>query len=65
LTIRQRAHHFLCTLISIGKGHTPAFAGNDDKIVVRLFPKPAMAICGCNFPHCDRAGAGRDAGFYL
>lgn len=50
MTIRQRAHHLLCTLIAIGKGHTPAFAGNDDKIVAPLFPKPAMAICGCNFP---------------
>ena len=36
MTIRLRAHHLLCVLTYAGKGYSPAFIENYDKIIVRL-----------------------------
>lgn len=36
MTIRLRPHHLLCLLTYLGKGYTPAFIANYDRIVERL-----------------------------
>ncbi|MET3794632.1 DUF1284 domain-containing protein [Aquamicrobium terrae] len=36
MTIRLRAHHLLCMLTYVGKGYTPAFTVNYDRIAERL-----------------------------
>jgi len=36
MTVRLRAHHLLCLLTYVGKGYTPAFTANYDKVVERL-----------------------------
>lgn len=36
MTIRLRAHHLLCLLTYVGKGYTPAFTANYDRVAGRL-----------------------------
>ncbi|MBN9216893.1 MAG: DUF1284 domain-containing protein [Mesorhizobium sp.] len=36
MTIRLRAHHLLCLLTYVGKGYTPAFTVNYDRVAERL-----------------------------
>lgn len=36
MTIRLRAHHLLCLLTYVGKGYSPAFTANYDRIAERL-----------------------------
>lgn len=36
MTIRLRAHHLLCMLTYVGKGYSPAFVANYDRIAGRL-----------------------------
>ncbi|MCX5570872.1 DUF1284 domain-containing protein [Kaistia nematophila] len=36
MTVRLRAHHLLCMLTYVGKGYTPDFCANYDKIAARL-----------------------------
>lgn len=36
MTVRLRPHHFLCLLTYVGKGYTPAFVENYDRIAERL-----------------------------
>ncbi|MDX8452086.1 DUF1284 domain-containing protein [Mesorhizobium sp. VK9D] len=36
MTVRLRAHHLLCLLTYVGKGYSPAFTANYDKVVERL-----------------------------
>ena len=36
MTVRLRAHHLLCLLTYVGKGYSPAFTANYDKVVKRL-----------------------------
>ncbi|KRB15037.1 2Fe-2S ferredoxin [Mesorhizobium sp. Root695] len=36
MTIRLRAHHLLCLLTYVGKGYTPAFTANYDRVADRL-----------------------------
>lgn len=36
MTVRLRGHHLLCLLTYVGKGYTPAFVANYQRIVVRL-----------------------------
>ncbi|WP_192256632.1 DUF1284 domain-containing protein [Mesorhizobium silamurunense] len=36
MTIRLRAHHLLCLLTYVGKGYSPAFIANYEKVVRRL-----------------------------
>ncbi len=36
MTIRLRPHHLLCLLTYVGKGYSPAFTANYDKIAGRL-----------------------------
>lgn len=36
MTVRLRAHHLLCLLTYIGKGYSPGFTANYDRIVARL-----------------------------
>ncbi len=36
MTIRLRGHHLLCMLTYVGKGYTPAFSANFDRIAGRL-----------------------------
>lgn len=36
MTIRLRAHHLLCMLTYVGKGYTPGFTVNYDRVAVRL-----------------------------
>ena len=36
MTVRLRAHHLLCLLTYVGKGYSPAFTANYDKMVKRL-----------------------------
>ena len=36
MTVRLRAHHLLCLLTYVGKGYSPAFTANYDKVVRRL-----------------------------
>jgi hypothetical protein len=36
VTIRLRAHHLLCLLTYVGKGYSPAFTANYDRVAERL-----------------------------
>ncbi len=36
MTVALRAHHLLCLLTYVGKGYTPAFTANFDRIAARL-----------------------------
>ncbi|WP_075290935.1 DUF1284 domain-containing protein [Pararhizobium arenae] len=36
MTVRLRAHHLLCLLTYVGKGYTPTFVANYDRIAARL-----------------------------
>ncbi|MGV6872987.1 DUF1284 domain-containing protein [Pseudochelatococcus sp. B33] len=36
MTVRLRGHHLLCVLTYVGKGYTPAFTANLDRIAGRL-----------------------------
>jgi len=36
VTVRLRAHHLLCLLTYVGKGYSPGFTANYDRIVARL-----------------------------
>jgi hypothetical protein len=36
MTVRLRAHHLLCLLTYVGKGYSPAFTANYDKVIKRL-----------------------------
>jgi hypothetical protein len=36
MTVRLRAHHLLCLLTYVGKGYSPAFTANYDRVVKRL-----------------------------
>ena len=36
MTVRLRAHHLLCLLTYVGRGYSPAFAANMDRIAARL-----------------------------
>lgn len=36
MTIRLRAHHLLCLLTYVGKGYSPAFTDNYDRVAERL-----------------------------
>ena len=36
MTIRLRPHHLLCVLTYVGKGYSPAFTANYDKVISRL-----------------------------
>lgn len=36
MTVRLRGHHLLCLLTYVGRGYTPAFTANYDRIVARL-----------------------------
>lgn len=36
MSIRLRPHHLLCLLTYVGKGYSPAFVANYDRIVARL-----------------------------
>ena len=36
MTVRLRPHHLLCLLTYVGKGYTPAFVANYDRIALRL-----------------------------
>ncbi len=44
MDIRFRPHHFLCTLCFQGKGYSPAFVVNYEKIVEQLQKNPAIPI---------------------
>ncbi|RUZ88238.1 DUF1284 domain-containing protein, partial [Mesorhizobium sp. M7A.F.Ca.US.006.01.2.1] len=36
MTIKLRAHHLLCPLTYVGKGYSPAFTANYDRVAERL-----------------------------
>ncbi|MBB3236305.1 DUF1284 domain-containing protein [Phyllobacterium endophyticum] len=36
MTVELRAHHLLCMLTYVGRGYSPAFTENYDKVVARL-----------------------------
>lgn len=36
MTVRLRPHHLLCLLTYVGKGYTPGFVANYDRIALRL-----------------------------
>lgn len=66
MTIRLRAHHLLCLATYVGKGYTPAFADNYDRIVARLLAgEPLELVDGPDDicqpllaeaePHCHKA----------
>ncbi|TJU92322.1 MAG: DUF1284 domain-containing protein, partial [Mesorhizobium sp.] len=68
MTVRLRAHHLLCLLTYVGKGYSPAFTANYDKVVKRLGEGEAVlivsgpdAICAPMLderePHCLGEGA--------
>lgn len=44
MTVRLRAHHLLCLLTYVGKGYSPAFTANYDKVVRRLGEGAAVLI---------------------
>ncbi|PBB82273.1 2Fe-2S ferredoxin [Mesorhizobium sp. WSM3879] len=44
MTVRLRAHHLLCLLTYVGKGYSPAFTANYDKVVKRLGDGEAVLI---------------------
>ncbi|RWM10766.1 DUF1284 domain-containing protein [Mesorhizobium sp.] len=68
MTVRLRAHHLLCLLTYVGKGYSPAFTANYDKVVGRLGKGEAVLIvsgpddiCAAMIddpePHCLRESA--------
>ncbi|MEI9404299.1 DUF1284 domain-containing protein [Mesorhizobium argentiipisi] len=68
MTVRLRAHHLLCLLTYVGKGYSPAFTANYDKVVKRLGEGEAVMIVsgpddicapllGEPEPHCLRESA--------
>ncbi|CDX34263.1 conserved hypothetical protein [Mesorhizobium sp. ORS 3359] len=73
MTVRLRAHHLLCLLTYVGKGYSPAFTANYDKVVKRLAGGEDILIvsdpddiCAPLLnepePHClGESAAGRDA----
>ncbi|WP_147109607.1 DUF1284 domain-containing protein [Tateyamaria sp. syn59] len=44
MTVRLRAHHLLCVLTYVGKGYTPAFVANLDRMAARLSDGEDMLI---------------------
>lgn len=36
MTVRLRAHHLLCVLTYVGRGYSPAFTANYDRVLERL-----------------------------
>ncbi|TIV25389.1 MAG: DUF1284 domain-containing protein [Mesorhizobium sp.] len=72
MTVRLRAHHLLCLLTYVGKGYSPAFTANYDKVVKRLGEGEDILIVSgpddiCapllneSEPHCrGESAAGRD-----
>lgn len=65
MTVRLRPHHLLCLLTYVGKGYTPAFVANYDRIAERLSegedvlivdgPDDVCAALLCEpDPHCFR-----------
>ena len=53
MTVRLRAHHLLCLLTYVGKGYSPAFTANYDKVVRRLGEGWQMTGSGSAFfRHC-------------
>ena len=73
MTVRLRPHHLLCLLTYVGKGYTPAFVENYDRIAQRLSegegivvvdgPDDVCAALLCEpEPHCFRESVrSRDA----
>lgn len=70
VTVRLRPHHLLCLLTYVGKGYTPAFVANMDRIVERIGAGEAIAlvaspddICqglvGSGDDHCDNTSVER------
>jgi len=68
MTVRLRAHHLLCLLTYVGKGYSPAFTANYDKVVKRLGEGEGVVIVsgpddicapllGEPEPHCLRQSA--------
>ncbi|PBB17703.1 DUF1284 domain-containing protein [Mesorhizobium sp. WSM4313] len=68
MTVKLRAHHLLCLLTYVGKGYSPAFTANYDKVVKRLGEGEAVVIVagpddvcapllGEPEPHCLRESA--------
>ncbi|MBZ9842660.1 DUF1284 domain-containing protein [Mesorhizobium sp. CA5] len=68
MTVKLRAHHLLCLLTYVGKGYSPAFTANYDKVVKRLGESEAVVIVagpddvcapllGEPEPHCLRESA--------
>ncbi len=49
MKIKFRPHHFLCTLCFQGKGYSPAFITNYEKIVDQLQKKPSTKIRVVNY----------------
>ena len=72
MTVRLRAHHLLCLLSYVGKGYSPAFTANYDKVAKRLAGgEDVLVVSGPDDicaplleepePHCLReSAAGRD-----
>ena len=72
MTVRLRAHHLLCLLTYVGKGYSPAFTANYDKVVKRLAGgEDVLVVLGPDDicvplldgpePHClAESAAGRD-----
>ena len=47
MTIRLRPHHLLCMLTYVGKGYTPAFVANYDRIARRIAAgEPILVVAG-------------------
>jgi hypothetical protein len=72
MTVRLRAHHLLCLLTYVGKGYSPAFTANYDKVAERLAGgEEVLIVSGPDDicvplldepePHClGESAAGRD-----
>lgn len=67
MTLRLRAHHLLCMLTWVGKGYTPGFTVNYDRIALRIARgEPIQLVEGPDDicapllaeenPHCHRHG---------
>lgn len=65
MSIRLRAHHLLCLTTYVGRGYTPAFTANYDRIIARLAAgEPIILVDGPDDicapllsdpdPHCHR-----------
>jgi hypothetical protein len=47
MTIRLRPHHLLCMLTYVGKGYTPAFVANYDRLARRIAAgEPILVVAG-------------------